>query len=157
MGKKLNPERAISPELFGGTLVDIMRRYRNANIKLADEASQKAMKSLVEKTRLTAPRSSRFVSSYYAQRKRKTEADGSTPRQHFYMTISYVRRSGYAYSKYLWYVRSPNYRLTHLLEKDHKARNGHTVSGRHFIQNALDEVLPEYEADLIDALARSIE
>jgi hypothetical protein len=49
-------------------------------------------------------------------------------------------------STYVWYVKAPNHRLTHLLVHPHATKNGGRTKADPFLQNAVDEVLPEYEA-----------
>ena len=46
---------------------------------------------------------------------------------------------------YLWYVTGKNYRLTHLLVKGHAKRGGGRTKANPFLQNAVDQVIPEYE------------
>ena len=46
---------------------------------------------------------------------------------------------------YVWYVKSPNHRLTHLLVKGHATRNGGRTKADPFLQNAVDTVIPDYE------------
>ena len=52
---------------------------------------------------------------------------------------------GYKAKSYVWYVKEPHYRLTHLLVKGHATVNGGRTKADPFLQNALDAVLPEYE------------
>ena len=51
-----------------------------------------------------------------------------------------------------WYVKAPHYRLTHLLVHGHAKKDGGRVQGDPFLQNALDEVLPEYERAVEEGL-----
>jgi hypothetical protein len=45
-----------------------------------------------------------------------------------------------------WYVKAPDYRLTHLLVYGHLKRNGvDRTRANPFLQNAIDQVTPEYE------------
>lgn len=46
---------------------------------------------------------------------------------------------------YVWYVSGSDYRLSHLLENGHATRNGGRVAGTHFIKNATDPILEQYE------------
>ena len=94
------------------------------------------MQRIVKTTRATAPRRA-----------------NSHGKPHFYSSIaSKELATPTNESAFLWYVRKPNYRLTHLLESDHKSRSGRTVSGYHFVQRALDEELPAFEADVKEVL-----
>ncbi len=51
-----------------------------------------------------------------------------------------------------WYVKAPDYRLTHLLVHGHATRNGGRTKADPFLQNALDKVLPEYEESIREAV-----
>lgn len=51
-----------------------------------------------------------------------------------------------------WYVKAPEYRLTHLLVHGHATRNGGRTRGNPFLRNALNKVLPEYEVKVKEAL-----
>lgn len=46
---------------------------------------------------------------------------------------------------YQWYVKGPDYRLSHLLENGHANRDGGRTEGTHFIRKASDPILKEYE------------
>lgn len=50
---------------------------------------------------------------------------------------------------YIWYVKPPDHRITHLLVHGH-AGNNH--QGNPFLKNALETVLPEYEKKVKEAL-----
>ena len=51
-----------------------------------------------------------------------------------------------------WYVKKPHHRLTHLIVKGHATKNGDRTKANPFLQNALDEVLPNYENEIKEAL-----
>lgn len=58
------------------------------------------------------------------------------------------RRNGNVYG---WYVKPPNNRLTHLLVNGHETRNGGRTRKNPFLENALNEVLPDYEKKVEEA------
>ena len=52
-----------------------------------------------------------------------------------------------------WYVRAPDYRLTHLLVNGHATKDGGRTTPDPFLQNAVDHILPEYEQKVQEALS----
>jgi hypothetical protein len=78
----------------------------------------------------------------------------TAPRRHgdFYKAImaKTIRRpSG---NLYVWGVKSPLHRITHLLVHGHPTVNGDRVDGDPFLHNALDIVLPKYEETVKEAI-----
>jgi len=97
-----------------------------------DEASNEAVKALVKRTRATAPVGARgSFKKKIAGKLLKKSRNGST---------------------YVWYVKAPDHRLTHLLVKGHATRNGDRTKADPFLSNALKEVLPDYEKKVEEAL-----
>lgn len=128
--------REISPALFDAELRDVLMDYALRNGERVDELTKAAAEQLVALTRESAPRGSRIV-----------HRDSGAARPHFFTSIAYKKltASWFGASQYLWYVKKPNYRLTHLLAKSHKTRSNRDVAGNPFLQNALDTVLRDYE------------
>ena len=54
-----------------------------------------------------------------------------------------------------WYVKAPDYRLTHLLVNGHATRNGGRTSANPFLQNAVNQVIPAYEQRVQEALSEN--
>jgi len=52
-----------------------------------------------------------------------------------------------------WYVKAPDYRLTHLLVHGHATKDGGRTRANPFLKNAVDQVLPEYESAVKEVLA----
>lgn len=91
----------------------------------------------------------RIVAGTKALAPRRVQSRG----QHFFMKIdSKELETPNNETAFVWYVQKPKYRLTHLLESDHKSRSGRVVSGFHFIQKTLDKELPAFEADVKEVL-----
>lgn len=55
---------------------------------------------------------------------------------------------------FIWYVRPPDHRLTHLLVHGHATRNGDRTKADPFLENALNTVLPEYEQSVKEAVQK---
>lgn len=53
-----------------------------------------------------------------------------------------------------WYVKAPHYRRTHLLVNGHATVNGGRTKPNPFLENALAEVLPEYEQKVKEAISK---
>ena len=51
-----------------------------------------------------------------------------------------------------WYVKAPNYRLSHLLNNGHATKNGGRVEGTNFITRAHDETVRDYEKEIEDII-----
>ena len=98
-----------------------------------------AMKDLVEKTKATAPVGNR--TKHYRDNissKVNQKADDSLG-------------VGLRYGE-LWYVKAPDYRLSHLLNNGHALRNGGRYEGTQFITKATDEVETAYLENLKKAI-----
>lgn len=107
--------------------------HEDVNEKLR-EVTRKSMADLVRKTRATAPEGKRGLF-------RKAIAGD----------FRGLKR-GSRHVSAMWYVRKPHYRLTHLLVKSHPTKNGGSTKANPFLENALGEVLPEYEREIKEVL-----
>ena len=59
--------------------------------------------------------------------------------------------AGHGMKKYIWHVKAPDYRLTHLLVHGHATKTGGRTTADPFLHKALDVVLPEYEQAVKEA------
>jgi len=117
---------------LGAEFSQTLTLYHQDVNEAIDAASSKAVKDLVKKTKATAPKGARgsFRKNIAGKLLRKNR-NGST---------------------YVWYVKAPDHRLTHLLVRSHATRDGGRTRADPFLQNALDQVLPQYEEDIKEAL-----
>lgn len=105
---------------------ELLSSYHNGINDGVDFYSQKAVKDLAKITKATAPKGAR----------------GSF-RKH--ITSGVKKKTRFA-TTYAWYVKAPDYRLTHLLVHGHATRDGGRTKGDPFLHNALQQVLPAFEA-----------
>ena len=106
------------------------------------EITKESMKKLVKETKATAPRGRREGKDTY--------------RRHITADYTGTKRSSRGLKgqdvNAVWYVKAPDYRLTHLLVKGHATRNGGRTRANPFLHNAVEKVIPEYEAKVEEAL-----
>lgn len=123
--------KTVKPADLGTAIAQELTIYHQDVIKRVNQCSDEAVKALVKKTKATAPKKSgAFRRSIAGKRLEK----------------------GNLGDKYVWYVKAPHYRLTHLLVHGHAKVSGGRVKGDPFLQNALDEVLPTYEKAVTEAV-----
>lgn len=106
--------------------------YREDIVEKVDAAGAEAVKKLVKLTKSTAP----------------TGARGNYERN---IAGKILRRDSNG-STYVWYVKPPDHRLTHLLVHGHATKNGGRTKANPFLQNAVDRVLPEYQKAVEEAI-----
>jgi hypothetical protein len=124
--------KSIKPEDLGAAIEQELTLYHQNVIERVNVLSKEAVSKLVKLTRATAPKGER----------------GS-----FRKSISSKQiGKGQRGNVYVWYVKAPDHRLTHLLVHGHATRNGGRTKSNPFLKNAVDEVLPEYEKNVEEAL-----
>ncbi len=123
----------ISVDQLSGAIENELTLYSEKIIKGLKTQSKESMKKLVDATRATAPVGHRGIYKASITSKVLSETDRG---------VSYV-----------WYVQGSADRLSHLLEKGHALRNGGRVSGTHFIANALDPIMEEYEQKIKEIIS----
>ena len=126
--------KTIKPEELGAAIGNELTIYHAETVEKINTATAEAMKKLVKLTRSTAPEGARkqFRRSI-ASKILKKDKNGSA---------------------YVWYVKPPEHRLTHLLVHGHATRDGGRTKANPFLRNALDTVLPEYEHAVEEALKK---
>ncbi len=125
----------LRPEQLGEAIAETLGLYREEVNEKLTTVGRKHMKMLVSKTRETAPK-------------------GKRKGQNFASSITSTEKSDsrITSSRFIWHVKAPNHRLTHLLVHGHATKNGGRTKADPFLQNALDEVLPEYEKAVEEAV-----
>lgn len=123
--------KAIKPADIGKVIKQELTTYHEDVVTRINLASEEAVKTLVKKTKATAPKKTGSFRKNIAS-KALTKGDRG--------------------NRYVWYVKAPDYRLTHLLVKGHAKASGGRVPGDPFLKNALNEVLPAYESAVEEAI-----
>lgn len=126
--------KTIKPEDLGEAIAQELTIYHAGIVEMIDTAGAEAVKKLVKLTRSTAPEGAR--------------------KQFRRSIASKVLEKGKNGSTYVWYVKPPDHRLTHLLVHGHATRNGGRTKASPFLRNALDIVLPEYENAVKEAVKK---
>lgn len=124
--------KTIKPADLGAAIAQELTVYHESVTAKVDEAGAKAVKKLAKLTKANAPEGAR----------------GNFKRS----ITSGVKEKSNRGNTYAWYVKSPESRLTHLLARGHATKNGGRTKANPFLQDACDQVLPEYEAAVEEAV-----
>lgn len=121
-------------EDLGGAIAQELTVYSKEVQDKVNKAGRKAIKEVERKTKDTAPFNARAYHQHYAdQITTKTEKSRTGDETH------------------TWYAKGAGGRLTHLLVNGHETRDGGRTQASPFLQNALDDVLPDYEKEVEEA------
>lgn len=113
---------------LGETITTDLKLYANEVTARIDKIGRASMAEIVRKTRDTAPFNARAYHQHYAD----------------LITMKTVNKRATG-TTFVWCVKPPGHRLTHLLVHGHETRDGGRTRADPFLQNALNDVLPEYE------------
>ena len=130
-------------EDFGEQMHRVLTIYsEDINEKIRAITTQ-TMKQLVKETKATAPRGRR--------------ADKDSYRKHISGDYRGTRKTARGLRGQdihaIWYVRAPDYRLTHLLVKGHATSKGTRTRSSPFLHNAREKAVSEYEAKLREVIS----
>ena len=123
--------KAIKPEGLAKAIQSELTIYSEGVTERVNKASRAAANKLKKLTKATAP----VASGDYRKHIAVKEVD-----------------AGHGMKKYIWHVKKPDHRLTHLLVHGHATRNGGRTKADPFLANALNTVLPEFEEDVEEAV-----
>ncbi len=124
--------RRIGLEDLGAAITDELTTYHKEVTDRVNEVTGTTIKELVKKTKATAPKGIR----------------GSFKKN----IASKVEDAGHGMKRGIWYVKAPDHRLTHLLVHGHATKDGGRTAGDPFLADALDQVLPDYEKEIEEAV-----
>lgn len=124
--------KSIKPDQLSAALEKELGLYSEEVTEKVNTAGRNAVKKLVELTKANAPKGRRGDFAKSIAMKEDTAEHGG--------------------KVFIWYVKPPNHRLTHLLVHGHATKNGGRTKANPFLHNAVDEVLPEYEKEVEEAI-----
>lgn len=122
-------------------MAQVLTTYNESVNEQIAEITRESMKQLVKETKANAPKGRRK-----GQYRKNITADYSA------LNRRSNRLTGAKVSA-TWYVKAPDYRLTHLLVHGHATKNGGRTTPNPFLQNAVDRVIPEYERKVQEAIS----
>ena len=118
--------KTVKPGDLAKVINEELTMYNERVTTNVNAAGEEAMKKLVKRTKATAPQ----LTGDYVKH------------------ISSKRETGPRGDRFIWYVKSPEHRLTHLIVKKH----AHRSTPDPFLANAVDEIIPEYENAVEEAV-----
>lgn len=122
--------KTVKPEDLGKVIQAELKLYSERVVQRANEAGRTSANKLKKLTKATAP----VASGSFRKNIAVKEVD-----------------AGHGMKKYIWHVKAPDHRLTHLLVHGHATRNGGRTKADPFLTNALNTVLPEFEKAMEEA------
>jgi hypothetical protein len=123
--------KSIKPEQLGAAIQEELTTYSEGVAERVNAVGKTAAEKLRKLTKATAPVASGDFRKHIAIK----EVD-----------------TGHGTKRYIWHVKAPDHRLTHLLVHGHATKNGGRTKGDPFLKNALETVLPEYEQAVKEAV-----
>ena len=124
--------KTIKPSDLSEALQQELTTYHKGVIERVNEVGRSAAAKLKKLTKANAPVASGSFKKNIAVTEEANPATGM--------------------KQFIWHVKAPDHRVTHLLVHGHATRNGGRTKADPFLKNALDTVLPEYEANIEEAL-----
>lgn len=123
--------KSIRIDQLGSEISAMLEGYSLEAKDRVDQAGEKAIKKMVKLSKASAP-----------------EDTGQ-----FKKNITWSAKvNALGAKKFIWHVKAPFHRLTHLIVHGHATVNGGRVPGDKFLHEAVDAVLPEYLEDIEEAL-----
>lgn len=120
-----NTNNLIQVTKLNEAITDALREYNREIVNGLKLNTRNTMKDLVANTKATAP-------------------VGKRDRHYKDSISSKVNRETQFGIEMMWYVKGPDYRLSHLLNNGHALRDGGRYPGTNFIGKAVDAILPFY-------------
>jgi hypothetical protein len=128
--------KKITPADLSRVISDTLELYSEDVQKNVNKVGRKAVNELVRITKDTAPYNGKHHGRHFVDSITSKEVESSV-----------------TCSTFIWYVKPPDHRLTHLLVHGHMNRHGTgRVKGDPFLHNAWDKVRTQYEKEVEDVI-----
>lgn len=124
--------RSIRPDALADAIQQELAVYSKGVTERVNVAGRAAAEKLQQITKTTAPKASGSYRRHIAIAEEDNAVTGD--------------------KKFIWHVKKPDSRLTHLLVHGHATPTGGRTKTSPFLHNALDQVLPEYERAVEEAV-----
>lgn len=123
--------KSVKPEDLGTAIRAELELYSEGVVERVNAAGRTAANKLKKLTKATAP----VASGSFKKNIAVKEVD-----------------AGNGMKKFIWHVKAPDHRLTHLLVHGHATKTGGRTKADPFLANALKVVEPEYEKAVEEAV-----
>jgi len=123
--------RTVSIADLSEALQEQLTLYHDEVVEKVNAAGEAAVKDLVQKTKATAPKRT-----------------GTFKKNIAWKAVD----DGHGGKRYVWHVKAPDHRITHLVVHGHATATGGRARGNPFLANAVSSVLPEYERAVEEAI-----
>jgi len=124
----------VRPDDLGAAIAAELSTYSKEVTDRVNDCGREAIKKLVKLTKAKAPKG---VRGSFKKNIASKEVD-----------------AGHGMKSFIWHVKGPDSRLTHLLVHGHATKDGGRTKADPFLANALDQVLPEFEKDIEEAVQK---
>lgn len=124
----------VRPDDLGAAIAAELTTYNKEVTDRVNECGRVAIKELVKLTKAKAPKG---IRGSFKKNIASKEVD-----------------AGHGMKTFIWHVKGPDSRLTHLLVHGHATKDGGRTKADPFLANALDEVLPEFEKNIEEAVQK---
>ena len=124
----------VSIDKLSSCISSELKLYSNSIVSGMKKANDDCMSDFVNDTKRDAPRGHRKKKKFYTQITSKTTKD--TPN----IKVN------------VWYVKNPQYRLTHLIKNGHATRNGGRTKAQDFITNNYEKMSKKFENKITEVI-----
>lgn len=124
--------KTIRPEQLGEAIQAELTLYAEGVRDRVNVAGESSSKKLLSMTKANAPK-----------------ATGSLKR---HLTVKALALGATGSKLFVLHAKAPDHRIFHLAVHGHALPNGERARGNSFVQDALDQVLPEYEEAVKEAV-----